>query len=108
MSEKEACGCGHDHDHDHDHEHEDEEIFVVTDDDGTEHELVMVYSFDVENRAYAVLLDRNDPEADGFIFRIEEEDDSAFLVDIEDQEEWEKAAAVYNQMMEEDQGQGQA
>ena len=100
MSEKEQCGCGHDHDHDHNHNGEDEGIFIVTGDDGTEHELVMVYSFDVEDKAYAVLLDRNDPEADGFIFRIEEEEDSAYLVDIEDEAEWEKAAAVYNQMME--------
>ena len=101
MSDKHECGCGHDHDHDHEHG-EDEGVFIVTDEDGTEHELVMVYSFDVEEKAYAVLLDRNDPESDGFIFRIEEEGDSAYLVDIEDQEEWEKAAAVYNQMMEED------
>jgi uncharacterized protein YrzB (UPF0473 family) len=110
MSEKEACGCGQDHDHDHNHDHEngeDEGVFIVTDDDGTEHELVMVYSFDVEEKAYAVLLDRNDPEADGFIFRIEEDGESAFLVDIEDSAEWEKAAEVYNQLMEEEDGQEQ-
>ena len=107
MSEKEACGCGHDHDLDHhDHEHdEDEGVFIVTDDDGKEHELVMVYSFDVDDKAYAVLIDRKEPEADGFIFRIEEENDSAYLTDIEDQDEWEKAAAVYNQIMDQESGQ---
>ena len=101
MSDKDQCGCGHDHDHDHHHD-EEESIMIVTDEDGTERELVMVYSFDVEEKAYAVLLDRNDPEADGFIFRIEETDEGAFLVEIEDEAEWEKAAAVYNEMMEQE------
>lgn len=92
------CDCGHEHDDDLDFEEDD--IFLVTDEEGNERELVMVYSFDVDDRAYAVLIDRNDPESDGFIFRIEEENDEAFLADIEDEQEWEKVAAVYNQLME--------
>ena len=91
------CGCGHDHDHNHD-----EDIIVVTDDEGNEHELVMVYTFEMEDHAYAVLIDRNNPEEDGFIFRIVEENDSAHLVDIEDPQEWERAAAVYNNIVSED------
>lgn len=103
MSDKEREGLHHDHDHvDHDHDHEEDDIFLVTDEEGNEHELVMVYTFDVEDQAYAVLIDRNDPEADGFIFRIEEEDEDAFLADIEDEQEWEKVAAVYNQLMEDE------
>src|SRR5690606_17698655 len=80
------CGCGEDHE---DH------VFVVTDEQGNEHEMVLVYTFESENKAYAVLLDRNDPEADGVIFRIEEEEDSAFLVGIDDEEEWDRVAAIY-------------
>lgn len=84
----------------HEHTDEDEEVFVVTDEDGNEHELVMVYTFETEGRGYAVLLDRNEPEADGFIFRIEEDGDSTYLVDIEDEAEWEKAAAIYNDIVD--------
>lgn len=102
MSDKDQCGCGHDHDHHHDHDHGDEGVFILTDEEGNEHELVMVYNFDVEDKAYAVLLDRNDPEADGMILRIEEEGDSAYLVNIEDDEEWEKAAAAYNEMLDQE------
>lgn len=96
MTDKEREDLQHDHDHDHD----EDEIFLVTDEEGKEHELVMVYSFDVDDQAYAVLIDRNDPEADGFIFRIVEEEEDAFLADIEDEQEWEKVAAVYNELME--------
>lgn len=96
----------HEHVHgpdcDHDHEEEDDGVIIVSDEDGNEHELVMVYTFQMDGQAYAVLLDRNDPEADGFIYRIVEEDDSAILVDIEDEEEWDRAAAFYNQIVTDD------
>jgi uncharacterized protein YrzB (UPF0473 family) len=92
-----------DHNHVHgpdcDHGHEQEEdVFLVTDEDGVEHEMVIVYTFESQNKAYAVLLDRNDPEADGVIFRIEEENDEAFLVGIEDEEEWNRVAQIYNEI----------
>ncbi|QAY65466.1 DUF1292 domain-containing protein [Paenibacillus protaetiae] len=83
--------------HDHDHEHE-EHVFVVTNDEGEEREMVMVYTFESEDQVYAVLLDRNDIEADGVIFRIEEENDEAFLVGIEDDEEWDRVAAIYEEI----------
>lgn len=90
----------HNHDHVHgpdcDHEHEDD-IFIVTDEEGKEHEMVMVYTLESLEKTYAVLLDRNDPEADGVIFRIEEEGDDAFLVNIEDEEEWNRVVALYEQ-----------
>lgn len=60
--------------------------------------MVMVFQFESEDQAYAVLLDRNDPEADGIIFRIEEENDEAYLVSIEDDEEWQRVVAVYNEL----------
>jgi len=82
----------------HDHE-EDDDVIIVSDEDGNEHELVMVYTFQMDEQAYAVLIDRNDPEADGFIYRLVEEEDSAILVDIEDAGEWERVAAFYNQIV---------
>lgn len=87
------CGCGHDHDHEHE-----ENVFIVTDEEGQEREMVMVYTFESENNVYAVLLDRNDPETDGVIFRIEEEGEEAFLVGIEDDEEWDRVTAIYEEI----------
>jgi uncharacterized protein YrzB (UPF0473 family) len=98
-------GCGHDHDHEHDHDRDfEDDIFLVTDENGNELELVMVHAFDVGDRTYAVLIDRNQPDADGYIFRIEEDSESedAYLADIEDDEEWERVEAAYNRLMEED------
>jgi uncharacterized protein YrzB (UPF0473 family) len=87
----EHCGCGE--------EHEDD-VFVLTDEDGNEHEMVIVYTFETQGKAYAVMLDRNDPEADSVIFRIEEEGDESLLVNIEDDDEWAHVAAVYEQIVE--------
>jgi len=87
------CGCGHDHD-------QEEHVFLVEDEEGQEREMVMVYTFESEQQVYAVLLDRNDPEADGVIFRIEEEDEEAFLVGIEDDAEWERVTKIYEEIAE--------
>lgn len=87
------CGCGHDHDHEHE-----EHVFLVSDDEGVEREMVMVFTFESEEQVYAVLLDRNNPESDGIIFRIEEENDEAFLVGIEDDAEWDRVTKIYEEI----------
>ncbi|MBO7743942.1 DUF1292 domain-containing protein [Paenibacillus sp. MWE-103] len=87
----------HDENCDHDHDHE-EHVFLVTDEEGNEREMVMVFTFESEEQVYSVLLDRNDPEADGVIFRIEEEDGEAFLVGIEDDAEWDRVTAIYEEI----------
>lgn len=86
-----GCGCGHDHEHE-------EHVFLVTDEEGKEREMVMVYTFESEEQVYAVLLDRNDPESDGVIFRIEEENEEAFLVGIEDDAEWDRVTRIYEEI----------
>ncbi|AZN40585.1 DUF1292 domain-containing protein [Paenibacillus albus] len=87
----------HDENCNHDHDHE-EHVFLVTDEEGVEREMVMVFTFESEDQVYSVLLDRNDPEADGIIFRIEEEDGEAFLVGIEDDTEWERVTKLYEEI----------
>ncbi|RAP76524.1 DUF1292 domain-containing protein [Paenibacillus montanisoli] len=87
----------HDENCNHDHDHE-EHVFLVTDEEGIEREMVMVFTFESEDQVYSVLLDRNDPEADGVIFRIEEEDGEAFLVGIEDDAEWERVTKIYEEI----------
>jgi len=83
------CGCGEDHE---------EAVFVVTDEEGREHEMVVVYTFESDEKLYAVMLDRNDPEADGMIVRIEERDGEAYLEPIEDDDEWERVSAIYEEL----------
>ncbi|TNJ67104.1 DUF1292 domain-containing protein [Paenibacillus hemerocallicola] len=85
------CGCGDEHE---------EDVFILTDEDGNEHEMVIVYTFETKEKTYAVLLDRNDPEADSIIFRVDEEGDESFLVNIEDDAEWEHVTAVYEEIVQ--------
>lgn len=92
------CGCGHDHDHDHE-----DEVFMITDEEGIEREMVMVYSFESDEKVYAVLLDRNNPESDGVIFRIEQEGEDAYLVNIESDEEWQKVVQAYDEIVSNEQ-----
>lgn len=89
------CGCGHDHEHE-------EHVFVVTDEEGNDREMIMALTFESEDKGYAVLLDRNDPETEGVIFRIEEEDGEAYLVGIEDDAEWERVTRIYEEIAEQD------
>ena len=86
------------HDEHCDHEHDDE-VFLVTDEEGNEHEMILVYTFETGGRSYAVLLDRNDPEEDGVIFRIEQDGEDEVLVNIEDDEEWERVMNVYEEIV---------
>ncbi len=71
---------------------------MVSDDEGVEREMVMVFTFESDEQVYAVLLDRNNPESDGIIFRIEEENDEAFLVGIEDDAEWDRVTKIYEEI----------
>ncbi|WP_166238234.1 DUF1292 domain-containing protein [Paenibacillus turpanensis] len=94
--------------HDHDHEHgencgcgDEEQVFVITDEEGVDREMIMVYTFEAEEKVYAVLLDRNDPEADGLIFRIEEDGEAgdAYLVSIDDDQEWDRVSKIYDEIL---------
>lgn len=75
---------------------ESEQTFMIPDEQGNEHEMVLVYTFASDDQTYAVLLEKNNLEADGVIFRVEEEKEEAFLVSIQDDEEWERVVSVYN------------
>lgn len=110
------CGCGHDHDHNHEHNHEHNdacgcghdhghehsaEDFVITliDDDGNETDMVLVETFNIEDQLYALLLERNNPEADGVIVRVDEEGEDMALNAIEDDEEWERVQVAYQELV---------
>ncbi|MBD8496814.1 MULTISPECIES: DUF1292 domain-containing protein [Paenibacillus] len=97
MSEhKHDCGCGHDHDHDHSHE---EIIVTLIDDEGKEVEMVLVETFNVEDQLYALLLERNNLEADGAIFRMDEDEEGMALNPIEDDAEWDRVQQAYQELL---------
>ncbi|MBN3526008.1 MULTISPECIES: DUF1292 domain-containing protein [Paenibacillus] len=90
------CGCGHDHDHDHEHQ---EMVVTLVDDEGNEIDMALVETFNVGEQLYALLLERNNPEADGIIVRVDEEDEDMVLNPIEDDEEWERVQQAYEELV---------
>jgi len=86
--------------HDHDHEH-DEFVLSLTDEEGNDVEMVLVETFDVGEKLYALLLERGNPEADGYIMRLEEEDDGMVLENIEDEAEWKAVEQAYAELVAE-------
>ncbi|WEK52909.1 MAG: DUF1292 domain-containing protein [Candidatus Cohnella colombiensis] len=91
----------HVHDENCQHEHEEEDIIVLTDEDGTEYKMVLVDSFAIDDREYAILLDRDDPEDDAVILRIDTEGEDEVLVNIEDEAEWEQVMNKYEELVAE-------
>ena len=79
---------------------EEEAVYVVTDETGREMELVPICSFDCNDKNYVVMIDRNDPEAEGLILRVEEDGDEMVLANIEDDDEWNAVVDIYNEMLE--------
>lgn len=66
---------------------------VLQDEEGHEHEFEVADMYEIDGKEYAVLIpvdEEVDGEGNAFIFRVEEENGEDVLVDIEDDEEWNK------------------
>lgn len=82
---------------------EQEEIITLTDDEGNEHEFVLIDVLKVEDIDYAILLPADEESEEGIILKIiEGEDGGELLVEIDDDEEWEKVAALWNEMSDDE------
>ncbi|MFS1513357.1 DUF1292 domain-containing protein [Chengkuizengella sp. SCS-71B] len=81
---------------------DDEQSFVITDDQGNEYEMSIVYTFSVVDDQYAVLIDNNNPEGDGVIFKLVEENEETFLEPIESDEEWQRVVTIYEEIVAEE------
>lgn len=100
----------HDHNCDHDHEHEAEEFdtIILTDDEGHDHEFLHLDTLEVDGATYFVLMPINeeseDEEADeAIILKLgHDAEGNEMLLDIENDEEWEKVADAWENMDEEE------
>lgn len=85
----------HDHNHNHDNNLDMDNLIVLVDEDGTEHQFMVLEYLEMDDQFYAVLLPEDNPEGDAFIFKVEEDENGdEFLMDIEDDEEFERIVAV--------------
>ena len=83
------------------------DIVVLNDDEGNEHEFMHLASLEVEGSTYFVLLpveeteDDDEEEAEAIILKLgKDENGEDMLMDIEDDEEWEKVADAWEEMEE--------
>ena len=87
------------------------ENVILVDEDGEEHTFVLLDVIEVEGSEYAILepVDEDgdedkdeDEEAEAVILKITlDENNEEILVDIEDDDEWEKVADYWQEIMEE-------
>lgn len=92
--------------HDHDHSLEDE-IITLTDEDGQEHQFAILDVIEVDNKEYAILIPTDESEEESedeaVILRLEtDETGEEVLVDIEDDEEWQRVAQAWEELVEEE------
>ena len=82
------------------------DVVVLNDDDGNEHEFIHLSTVEVEGNTYFILLpveetEEDDEEAEAIILKLgKDENGEDMLMDIEDDEEWEKVADAWEEMDE--------
>lgn len=82
------------------------DVVVLNDDEGNEHEFMHLATLEVEGNTYFVLLpmeetEEDDEEAEAIILKVvQDESGEDMLVDVEDDEEWEKVADAWEEMEE--------
>lgn len=87
-----------------------EDLVVLVDEEGREHNFRMIDMFQVNEREYAVLVpclfmaeETPGEETDfdeAYIFRVEFSGDEETLLEVEDEDEWDEVAAVWEERLE--------
>jgi len=77
------------------------EVISLTDDNGDEQEFIVLESFEMEGSTYYVLLPPDEDEEAVILKLVLDENEEESLVDIEDDEEWAKAEALWNSLLDE-------
>ena len=85
-------------------ERDEGDLVVLTDENGEEHEFELVDVFDLDGKEYAVLASTEDDDDDeAIVLRVEKDGDgNDQLVDIEDDDEWERVAQKWDEILEDE------
>lgn len=88
-----------------------EEVITLVDEEGAEHDFEVIDVIEVDSEKYAILLpveeggdaEIEDENGEAIILKFAMDDDgNEFLVDIDDNEEWEKVADAWEEMLEDE------
>jgi len=73
-----------------------ETTITLQDEDGKDLVCTMICTFENEGNIYAVLVVNDDNSDDGYMLRIDNDGEHDYLVEIEDEEEWQRAVDAYS------------
>lgn len=82
------------------------EVLVLVDDDGQEHSFELIAELDIDGKTYVIVApleaeDSDEEEVEISILKATFDDEgNMFLADIEDDEEWEKVADAWQDLVE--------
>jgi uncharacterized protein YrzB (UPF0473 family) len=84
-----------------------DDVIILTDEEGQEYEFQLIDVIEVDELRYAVLFPLNEDESsedEALIMRLEADEETGedLLVDIEDDDEWEKVVAEWERLLEEE------
>lgn len=89
-----GCGCGCE---------EESEVITLIDEDGEEKNFSVIDILELDGSEYAILLPVDEESDEAIILKFAEDDQgNEILVDIEDDEEWEKVADAWEEMIAEE------
>ncbi|AQS55260.1 DUF1292 domain-containing protein [Novibacillus thermophilus] len=72
---------------------------ILEDERGHEEHYRVVTEMEIDQQHYAVLRLHGDPDEEAFLFRVVPDGDGFIVEDVEDDDEWERAAEVYRQIV---------
>ncbi len=81
-------------------------VLVLVDDEGQEHEFELLAELEIEDQSYRVLVpldvdEEEEEEVEVIILKVVfDEEGNEFLADIEDDEEWEKVADAWQELVD--------
>ncbi|MCR5685661.1 MAG: DUF1292 domain-containing protein [Lachnospiraceae bacterium] len=75
---------------------------VLTLEDDSELTCDVISVFECDGRSYIALLPENDPDGDLLLYRYDEDGDEVNLTDIESDDEFDKVAECFSEMMDEE------
>jgi uncharacterized protein YrzB (UPF0473 family) len=82
---------------------EQEEVITLIDEEGAEHDFTVVDIINVDESEYAILLPVEEENDEAIILKFtHDEEGNELLVDIEDDEEWEKVADAWEETLAEE------
>ncbi len=80
-----------------------ENTIVLTDEEGNEQEFEVIDLLEVDDSEYAILLPVDEEDDQAMIFRIDvDENGEDILVEVEDDDEWERVAQYWEELMGEE------